>query len=113
MGEPTPLIEQPQEENSIFANLTSRITQVLNQIQTPPSHESIVALIGIKLDDTNYVLWSQVVEMYILGKGKLGYINDDFQQPQEVDPNFRRRKTENEMVKGWLINSMDLKLISN
>lgn len=51
--------------------------------------------------------------MYILGKGKLGYINDDFQQPQEVDPNFRRWKTENEMVKGWLINSMDLKLISN
>ncbi|KAL6323471.1 hypothetical protein AAG906_039043 [Vitis piasezkii] len=44
---------------------------------------------GIKLDGTNYALWSQVVEMYILGKDKLGYIN------------------------GWLINSMDSTLINN
>ena len=51
--------------------------------------------------------------MYISGRDKLGYINGDLPKPQETDPNFRKWRTENAVVKGWLINSMDLKLISN
>ena len=51
--------------------------------------------------------------MYISGKDKLGYINGDFLQPEPTDPTFRRLRTENAIVKGWLINSMDLSLISN
>ena len=39
-----------------------------------------MAQIGIKLDDTNNALWSQVVEIYISDKAKLGYINDEFPQ---------------------------------
>jgi hypothetical protein len=31
----------------------------------------------------------------------------------EVDPSFRRWRTENAIVKGWLINSMDPSLIAN
>ncbi|RVW39276.1 hypothetical protein CK203_085115 [Vitis vinifera] len=69
--------------------------------------------IGIKLDGTNYALWSQVVEMYISGKDKLGYINGDFLQPEPTDLTFRRWRTENAIVKEWLINSMDPTLISN
>ncbi|KAK6914979.1 Retrotransposon Copia-like, N-terminal [Dillenia turbinata] len=57
---------------------------MLSQILAPPSHEPVVAPIGIKLDDTNYGLWSQVVEMYISGKDKLGYINGNLPQPSEV-----------------------------
>ena len=34
--------------------------------------------LSIKLDGSNYGLWSHVVEMYILGKDKLGYINGDY-----------------------------------
>ena len=51
--------------------------------------------------------------MYITGKDKLGYINGDFLQPEPTDPTFRRWRTENAIVKGWLINSMDPTLISN
>ncbi|KAK2967022.1 hypothetical protein RJ640_003378 [Escallonia rubra] len=87
------------------------MTQVLNQSQTQ-SHES-GAQIGIKLDGTNYGLWSQIVEMYILGKDKLGYIYGDILQPQVTDPNFRKWRTENAVVKEWLINSMDPSLINN
>ncbi|PIN22807.1 hypothetical protein CDL12_04473 [Handroanthus impetiginosus] len=62
--------------------------------------------IGIKLDCTNYGLWSQVVKIYISGKDKLGCLNGDLPQPHETDPTFRRWRTENALVK-------DQKLIGN
>ncbi|KAL5810545.1 hypothetical protein ACOSQ4_027113 [Xanthoceras sorbifolium] len=72
METPTTMVEQPKGENSILVDLTSRMAQVMNQNQTQnqiPSHESL-AKIGIKLDGTNYALWSQIVEMYVSGKDK-------------------------------------------
>ncbi|RVW79171.1 Retrovirus-related Pol polyprotein from transposon TNT 1-94 [Vitis vinifera] len=92
------------------------MTEVLtkNQTQTHlPTYDASAAQIGIKLDGINYALWSQVVEMYISGKDKLGYNNGDFLQPEPTDPTFRRWRAENAIVKGWLINSMDLTLINN
>lgn len=77
------------------------------QIQTP------AVQIAIKLDGTNYGLWSQNVEMYILGKDKLGYIKEELPQPQLTDPTFRKWKIEDSTVKGWLINSMNPALIGN
>ncbi|RVW14988.1 hypothetical protein CK203_090434 [Vitis vinifera] len=47
------------------------MTEVLtkNQTQTHlPTYDTSAAQMGIKLDGTNYALWSQVVEMYILAK---------------------------------------------
>ncbi|KAL5183797.1 hypothetical protein HKD37_17G047613 [Glycine soja] len=51
--------------------------------------------------------------MYISGKDKLGYINGDLPEFLQTDPAFKKWRTENAMVKGWFINSMDLKLVSN
>ncbi|KAJ8634408.1 hypothetical protein MRB53_027744 [Persea americana] len=51
--------------------------------------------------------------MYISGKDKLGYINGDYPYPPETNPSFRKWRTENAMVKGWLINSMDHSLVVN
>lgn len=110
---------QEHGENSnvaILDDLTTRMMQVLNQNQTKNQIDTIdtpAASIGIKLDGSNYGLWSQVVEMYIAGKDKLGYINGDTPQPEPSDPVFRKWRTENAIVKGWLINSMDLTLIGN
>lgn len=104
--------------SSILAELTAKMTEVLNRAAAPSqvnvnSDHTVVAPIGIKLDGSNYPLWSQVVEMYISGKDKLGYINGDLPQPPQTDPTFRRWRTDNAIVKGWLINSMDTSLISN
>ena len=107
------LIEHTAGEKSIIADLTSRMTQVLNQTQNQIMGQESTAQIGIKLDGTNYALWSQVVEMYISGKDKLGYINGDLPQPHETDLSFKKWRTENAVVKGWLINSMDTRLIGN
>ena len=68
---------------------------------------------GIKLDDNNYALCFQVIEMYIAGKDKLGYILGDTPQPEPIDPAFQKWRTKNIVVKGWLINSMESSLIAN
>ena len=47
------------------------------------------------------------------GKDKLGYIIGDSPQPLETDPLFRKWRTENAIVKEWLINSIDPSLIGN
>ncbi|GMP33102.1 hypothetical protein CsSME_00006572 [Camellia sinensis var. sinensis] len=77
------------------------MTEVLSKVQTSssssPITDSPMVPISIKLD----------------GKDKLGYINGDDPQPPETDPSFRKWRTENAMVKGWLINSMDHSLVVN
>ncbi|XP_058739097.1 uncharacterized protein LOC131611000 [Vicia villosa] len=101
--------------SAILAELTTKMTEALNRASAPSQNSSdhAVAPIGIKLDGNNYPLWSQVVEMHISGKDKLGYINGDLPQPPQTDPTFRRWRTDNAIVKGWIINSMDPSLISN
>ncbi|KAI5353754.1 hypothetical protein L3X38_006648 [Prunus dulcis] len=85
---------------------TSNSTQMTtpNQTQTTIlsaiTYEAFVAHIGIKLDDTNYALWSQVFEMYNSGKDKLGYINGDLPQPPPTAPTFPSWCTENSIVNG-------------
>ena len=57
----------------MLTEFTTKLTEALSKVQTPTlSTEPPAAPIGIKLNDTNYALWSQVVEMYISGKDKLG-----------------------------------------
>ena len=68
------------------------MTEVLSRAQasSPLPFTDSPTVLGIKLDGSNYALWSQVVEMYISGKNKLGYINGDLLQPLETDPSFQK-----------------------
>ena len=91
------------------------MTEVLSRAQaSSPLHltDSPIVL-GIELDGSNYALWSQVVEMYISSKDKLGYINEDLPQPLEIHQFFQKWQTKNAIVKGWLINSMESSLVGN
>jgi hypothetical protein len=90
------------------------MNQALTKASTPTQMtNNTAAPIGIKLDSSNYALWFQVLEMYISGKDKLGYINEDIHQPPQTDPSFRKWRTNNAIVKGWLKNSMGPSLIEN
>ncbi|KAJ0098587.1 hypothetical protein Patl1_19941 [Pistacia atlantica] len=98
----------------VFSDFTAKMTEALTKVQTPTMNtEPSAASIGIKLNETNYALWSQVVKMYISGNDKLGYINGDILQPSSTNPTFFKWRTDNTIVKGWLINSMDPSLIGN
>ena len=96
MVNPTDVVQTGDNSlDSIPEDLTTRMTKVLtkNQTQTHlPTYDASTAQIGIKLDGTNYALWSQVVEMYISSKDKLGYINGDFLQLEPTDSTFQLSK---------------------
>jgi hypothetical protein len=67
-------------------NFTTKMTEALTKAQAtsqPIINDSSTTPTDIKLDRSNYALWSQVVEMNISAKDKLGYINGDFPQPQK------------------------------
>ncbi|RDY03468.1 hypothetical protein CR513_12951, partial [Mucuna pruriens] len=90
----------------------SRLTQI-------PTHDSSAAQIHIKLDDTNYALWSQVVKMFILGKDKLGlietYYNNlqglwgeiDFKQPNPMTCEIDIRKFNSIIQEDWVYIFLD------
>lgn len=66
---------------------------------------------GIILDDTNYQLWSQLMEMHIGARNKLGFLNGDTKKPESGEKQIENWLTENNHVKSWLIDSMSLTLI--
>ena len=96
---------------SILSELTMNMVEVLNKALTPIAMANTTS-INIKLDGSNYALSSQVVGMCISRRDKLGYINSDLPQPNPTDPLFQQWRTENVVVKGWLINTMDSSLVS-
>ena len=69
---------------AILDDLTIKMQQALTQTQTSthPSSNNFGIPMGIKLDGQNYALCSQVMEMYIAEKDKLGYILGDIPQPE-------------------------------
>ena len=68
---------------AILDKLTVKMQQALIQTQTSthPNSDNYGIKMGIKLDGQNYALWSQVMQMYISGKDKLGCILGDISQP--------------------------------
>ncbi|KAL9463052.1 hypothetical protein AB3S75_000960 [Citrus x aurantiifolia] len=92
--------EESTTDRILSELLTSKMAEALSKAQAPTVTSEPAALpIGIKLDGSNYGLWSQVVEMYISGKDKLGYINGELTPPSPTDPSFRKWRTDNAIVK--------------
>lgn len=66
---------------------------------------------GIMLDETNFSLWSQLMEMRIGARNKAGYLTGDIEKPGPGDPRLEIWITENHRVKSWLIESMNPSLM--
>ncbi|RVW14137.1 hypothetical protein CK203_084893 [Vitis vinifera] len=92
--------DPPSHIDSIITTLTGQMIEALSKVQVSTSTtENSNAPISIKLDGSNYTLWSQVVEMYISGKDKLGYINGDCPPLPQANPSFQKWRTGNVTVK--------------
>ena len=61
---------------------------------------------GIILDDTNYPLWSQLMEMRIGARNKSGFITGTTFKPPTRDKVLETWLIDNSQVKSWLIDSM-------
>ncbi|KAM1760876.1 hypothetical protein ACFX12_003710 [Malus domestica] len=61
----------------------------------------------VKLNGSNYPLWSKVLEMHIGGHGRKGFVIGSTKEPAEDNVEYMTWETRNAIVKGWLINSME------
>ncbi|OMO53936.1 hypothetical protein CCACVL1_28200 [Corchorus capsularis] len=59
--------------------------------------------IGITLDETNYDVWSQLMEMHIAEREKLSYIVGKSKRPLESEEGYQRWYANNQKVKRWLL----------
>jgi len=62
--------------------------------------------VGIILNETNYDMWSQIIEMHIAEKEKLSFARGSTQPPTEKDEGYEKWYTDNQKVKRWLLMSM-------
>nr|XP_025703200.1 uncharacterized protein LOC112803971 [Arachis hypogaea] len=60
---------------------------------------------GIVLDETNYDVWCQMMEMHIAEKEKLSFIHGKTAPPTEKDTSYDKWYTDNQRVKRWLLMS--------
>ncbi|CAL8151235.1 unnamed protein product [Prunus armeniaca] len=86
-------------------------TSSIPQIVTIQNDNSALPT-GVILNETNYDIWSQLMEIQIATRGKLGYLTGSIAMPAESAPTFDAWTTENVRVKGWLIDSMSPELMS-
>ncbi|KAK3008332.1 hypothetical protein RJ639_014789 [Escallonia herrerae] len=61
---------------------------------------------SIVLDETNFPLWSQLMEMRIGARNKVGYLTGETVKPATNDPSYATWIIDNHKVKSWLIYSM-------
>lgn len=72
------------------ASENSVSSQSMGSTSLDVSHNGTMSrnMISCKLDDTNYLVWSHCVKLYITGKGKLGYLTGTKACPDEKDPTY-------------------------
>ena len=74
-------------------------------------HEGSSFNSGIVLNETNYDLWSQMLEMQIVEKEKLSFIRGTSSPPMEKDEGYEKWYSDNQEVKRWLLMSMSLEIM--
>ena len=94
-----------------MATTTGASTELIPTQQIIVHQENPAFPIGIILDETNYSLWSQHMEMRIGARNKAGYLIGETKKPEYGDPILRAWITENQRVKSWLIDSMSPSLM--
>ena len=94
-----------------MATTTGASTELIPTQQIIVHQDDSVFPIRIILDETNYSLWSQLMEMRIGARNKAGYLTGEMKKPEYGDPNLGAWITENQRVKSWLIDSMSPSLM--
>ncbi|XP_052287864.1 uncharacterized protein LOC127899087 [Citrus sinensis] len=61
---------------------------------------------GIILTETNYDVWSQIMEMHLAEREKLSYIRSNTKPFEESSKEYEKWYSENQKVKRWLLISM-------
>ncbi|KAL3642661.1 hypothetical protein CASFOL_013476 [Castilleja foliolosa] len=99
------------------ATIMAKMVELLQNTLKPqnPVEENLnnSAGISLKLNNHNYVIWSNLMETFITGKRKLGFIHGQTRAPDETDPTYENWIATDAAVRSWIQNSMETKLVSN
>ena len=79
------------------------------QLIVPPDNSTFTT--NIILNETNFGLLSQLIEMRIGARNRLGYLTGATTKSALDDPRLESWVIENHRVKSWLINSMTSSLM--
>ncbi|KAG6750289.1 hypothetical protein POTOM_047393 [Populus tomentosa] len=62
--------------------------------------------IGMVLDEKNYDLWAPLIQIYIAGRKKMGYLHGSIEAPHEDDHKYDDWFSKDQKIKSWLLSSM-------
>ncbi|CAL1381785.1 unnamed protein product [Linum trigynum] len=77
-----------------------------NPFYLAQSDNSFLPVIGFKLTDDNYLLWSESMEVALRTKNKLGFVLGTIQVPPLTDPSYGTWDRVNGTVVCWIRNSV-------
>ncbi|QHN83700.1 uncharacterized protein DS421_20g706960 [Arachis hypogaea] len=109
MADSSSVINHEQKENT--TPTPSYLKSEQRVLVSGDSHSVQITI--FRLNGSNYLRWSQSVQMYIRGRGKIGYLTGERSQPNVTDTQYNVWDTENSMVMTWLVNSMEEDISSN
>lgn len=77
----------------------------LIQTVSIPSQSTNINILpfGFKLNDSNYKIWSKMLEVYTSELGQLDYLTMKILEPEEDDPSHLKWVTEDAIARGWLL----------
>ncbi|KAL4304458.1 hypothetical protein GQ457_10G015160 [Hibiscus cannabinus] len=93
-------------DSSSSADITSLPAPSSGSLDNPDS--SSLAITCHRLTGNNYLEWSQSVKIYVVGRGRSGYLTGNTEQPNATTDAAGSAKwlQENNQVMSWLLNSM-------
>ncbi|KAJ0103063.1 hypothetical protein Patl1_05957 [Pistacia atlantica] len=100
-------------EQSSETTVTSQGTKTFEPKLTHTESNHSVQITTIRLNEGNFLRWSQSVHMYIRGRSKIGYLTGETKAPDTSDPAYSVWDAENSMVMAWLVNSMEEEIGAN
>ncbi|CAL1401075.1 unnamed protein product [Linum trigynum] len=71
-----------------------------------PNENLAQGIISVKLDGSNYHVWSRSMRIALKTKKKLGFINGSLPMPEVTDPDYEAWDQSNTNVMGWILNSL-------
>ena len=93
-------------------------TSIIPTNQTPMSAETSnlntnlnTLPFGFKLNESNFKIWSRMIELHAAGLNKLGYLTGKDSRVEEGNSGYSRWCTEDAVVRGWLLKTMEPHLI--
>ena len=93
--------------NSDASSYPSTLSNPHASTGSSSQNDAVSLVTSHKFNGHNYLQWSQSVMMYIGGKGKEEYLTGEIETPKPDDPKYKNWKTDNHMIKSWLVSSMN------